>query len=109
MVACGPTTLNALTIVNALVWYLPHVLYQQSYGSATGDAATVIPWWALFASLSSWFHAYTLVRSLANGQESLMLGLAVALVVPELLKSSRDQNDIVPKVHSKIALCAKDP
>jgi hypothetical protein len=33
-----------------------------------------------------------------------MMVLAVALVVPELLKSSRDQNDVVPKVNSKIAL-----
>lgn len=40
--------------------------------------------WALLASLTSWFQAYSLVRTFANSQETMILSVAVALVSPEL-------------------------
>jgi phosphatidylinositol glycan class B len=41
-------------------------------------------YWALLASLISWFQAYSLIRTFANSQETMLLSVAVALVCPEL-------------------------
>jgi len=87
-VSRAPMILYAVTVaapVDMAVWYAARWL-PQSQQQTVGLSA-----WCLFCSLSSWFNGYSLVRTFANGQETLSLILAVALVSPELLGNQSNQ------------------
>jgi GPI mannosyltransferase 3 len=100
LVARGPVWLNALTVAapcDYAVYVAAKWLFIESNDMGNPNSPSTISspekltssdtlaMWALFASLSSWFNAYTLVRTYANCQETLCLILSIALVSPELL------------------------
>lgn len=109
LVARGPMLLQAVTVaapIDLLVYYLGRRYYStstnavspskdhRSKSSRSSNSSSNNPQhhyhcnlavWCLFGSLTSWFHGYTLVRTLANSQESLCLLLAVVLCSAELL------------------------
>jgi phosphatidylinositol glycan class B len=81
MVGRGPMLLYAITVAaptDLAVWGCAHRLYPHSSSPA-------IVAWCLVASLSAWFHAFSLVRTFANGQETVLLMASLVLVSPELL------------------------
>jgi len=47
-----------------------------------------IEWWALFASITSWFNGYALVRTYSNSIETMLLTVGIALLAPELFGES---------------------
>ena len=72
-IARGPMLWNAILVAAPTDWAIAY--------------AGVWLWgnhWALLASLLSWFQAYSLVRTFANSQETMLLTVAVALTCPEL-------------------------
>ena len=90
LVARGPMVLYALTVAaptDFAVWYCAKVLYPSS----------TIPSWCLFASLSAWFNAFSMVRTFTNSQEAVLLMLSFCLVSPELLADSN--NDLKQHTH----------
>ena len=79
VVARGPMILNSLIVaapVDIAVWYAARWLPDPK----DKTRKTVLPGWCLFCSLVSWFNGYSLVRTFANSQETLILILAVALM-----------------------------
>jgi GPI mannosyltransferase 3 len=98
MVERGPMILYAITVAaptDWVVWYIAHYL-QRSSPSKTAlpsyYSSSSLPAWCLFCSLSSWFNAYAMVRTFANAQETALFMFAVALVIPELLDCTSNQN-----------------
>ena len=74
----GPMLLYALTVAaptDYAVWYCAKLLYK----------SLDLSFWCLFASLSAWFNAYSMVRTFANGQEAFLLMMSLCLVGKELL------------------------
>ena len=45
---------------------------------------TEIEWWALLASITSWFNGYALVRTYSNSMEAMLLSVGIALLCPNL-------------------------
>jgi GPI mannosyltransferase 3 len=81
----GPMILNAITVaapVDLLTWYCATWLLPRN-GSPHQNSTLAL--WCLFCSLTSWFNGYTLVRTFANGQETLLLILALACISPEFI------------------------
>lgn len=48
--------------------------------------------WCVYCSLSSWFNAYTLIRTYSNSIETMLLSLSFALVSPEFLSTEKTPN-----------------
>lgn len=88
LVSRGPMVLAAITVaapVDLAVWYAAQWLGRPNEASSKWR----LPAWSLFCSLTSWFSAYSIVRTFANGQEGLFLILAIVLVGPELLGNTQ--------------------
>jgi GPI mannosyltransferase 3 len=86
LVSRGPMLLQAVTVaapIDTAIWYAGRNLVHSGGIDNIGNAAAAARW-CLFGSLTSWFNAYTLVRTISNGQEALFVILAVALMSPEL-------------------------
>ena len=79
VVARGPMILNSFIVaapVDIAVWYAARWM-----PDPTGNTRkTVLPAWCLFCSLVSWFNGYSLVRTFANSQETLVLVVAITLM-----------------------------
>jgi GPI mannosyltransferase 3 len=83
LVSRGPLILNAVIVaapIDMAVWYVGRWLEPRK-----NQMYPVLPLWCLFCSLSSWFNGYTLVRTLANCQENLLLIASVMMISPELI------------------------
>ena len=65
MISRGPLVINAILV------------------AATTDLSIYIlgGWWALFASITNWFHGYALVRTYSNSLESMLLLLGMAIII----------------------------
>jgi phosphatidylinositol glycan class B len=88
LVARGPMIMQAMTVaapVDMAIWYTARWLRPRKGQPQSQPNLMILPAWCLFASLTSWFQAYVLVRTLANVQETAFLILAIALVSPELI------------------------
>ena len=48
---------------------------------------TEIEWWALLASITSWFNGYALVRTYSNSMEAMLLSVGIALLCPNLFSA----------------------
>jgi len=82
-VSRGPmyvATLLQAVPTDIAVWYTAHHLPRRNADT---------PFWVLMFSLTSWFNAYSSVRTFANGQETMALAVAVALSCPELFSQKR--------------------
>ena len=102
LVARGPMILYALTVAapcDLAVWYAAKLMYT----SASSSVTTMIPSWCLFASLFSWFNAYSMVRTFANAQEALLLILSICLVGQELLAENGKPNKNVKHWRARAA------
>ncbi len=64
MISRGPLVINAIFVV------------------ATTDLSIYMlgGWWALFASITNWFHGYALVRTYSNSLESMLLLVGMAIM-----------------------------
>lgn len=92
-IAKGPLILNAIVIsapTDFCVWWTARILF-----SSDGVAA-----WALFCSVTSWFHAYALVRTYSNSMECMLLALGIALVCTVSQSSALSQNKACPELTS---------
>jgi GPI mannosyltransferase 3 len=104
MVSRGPLLLNAMIVaapVDWMVWYMSRwmTIYDDD------DEDDIPPgnnknnkkvWWVnfcLYCTLTSWFHAYALVRTYSNSLETLLVAVSVALVSSELLSESNHDDD----------------
>mmetsp|Transcript_18833 Transcript_18833/g.51592 ORF Transcript_18833/g.51592 Transcript_18833/m.51592 type:complete len:726 (+) Transcript_18833:131-2308(+) len=96
LVARGPMVLWAVSVAaptDYAIWYVAHWLptsHQENDGAAaaSNSTPTILPGWCLFGSLVSWFGAFSMVRTLANGQETMLLAWSVVWVAPELWMGS---------------------
>lgn len=61
-----------------------------------------IEWWALVASITSWFNGYALVRTYSNSIETMLLTVGIALLAPELFGESK-QNEFHIRSASAVA------
>ena len=73
VISKGPILLNAV-LVTAPTDYCVWIL-----GSRMATNV-VVGWWALFCSVTSWFQAYTLVRTYSNSVETMLLTAGIVLV-----------------------------
>lgn len=90
LVSRGPMILYALVCaapIDMSVWYIGRWI-----NISDNARRSTLPRWCLFCSLTSWFNGYCLVRTFANGQETLLLILAVAFVSPELIGNVDKKN-----------------
>jgi GPI mannosyltransferase 3 len=113
LVARGPMLLTAITVAapcDYAIYTAARYMYQSSHDESSStkssrkSVSNNLPWWCLWASLSSWFHAYTLVRTYANCQEALCLMISIALVSPELLSDRISVADRFT-LRSNVAFC----
>lgn len=78
----GPLLFNAVcvaAVTDYCIWYI--VANNSFSSSASHDSSSRRrAWWALFCSLTSWFQAYTLVRTYSNSIETLFLVLGMVLL-----------------------------
>jgi Alg9-like mannosyltransferase family len=102
MIARGPVFLHIVLItvpIDVCTYYLVTLLYHQdkpasSFSteslnmSSTNGNNTHMGVWYLFVTLSSWFISYAFTRTFANTYETVFLLLAIALVSPQLFRSS---------------------
>jgi phosphatidylinositol glycan class B len=84
LVSRGPMILAAVTVAaptDLAVWYIARWLRPLQTTTQRSNLAA----WCLFCSLFSWFNGYASIRTFANGQETALLTVAVALMSPELI------------------------
>lgn len=91
-VSRGPMILYAITTAaptDYAVWYIAKFLPQRptesSSSSSTQQSTFSTQCWCLFSSLVSWFGAFSMVRTFANAQETLLIIWSIALVAPEFV------------------------
>lgn len=88
VVARGPVFLNAILVAASTdwcVWYLSGFMSPSKDDSFTSQSLRK---WCVYATLSSWFMGYALVRTYSNSLETVLLALSMSLVAPELLADS---------------------
>lgn len=79
MISRGPLVLNALFVALSTdwsVWYLSRWM-EYPHGKHKGDA-----FWYLYASLTSWFGAYALIRNYSNSLETIFLVTSLRFIGP---------------------------
>ena len=84
MISRGPLVLNALFVALSIdwsVWYLSRWMeFPQGQGKGNNQNKAAI--WYLYASLTSWFGAYALIRNYSNSLETISLVTSLRLVSP---------------------------
>lgn len=89
MVARGPVFLNAILVAaptDWCVWYLSR--WMATKGGDDSSSSYSIQKWCVYATLSSWFMGYTMVRTYSNSLETVLFALSLSLVGPELLSDT---------------------
>ena len=95
MVARGPFVLNSILVAAATdwtVWYASKWMKSTINGHSNNDLKidemkNGLVFWCVYCQLSSWFNAYTLIRTYSNSLETLLLSVSLALVSPVGCKS----------------------
>ena len=90
MVSRGPLFINSIfvaALTDLTVWYTsqlmkPKIKGHSSDTSSKKESNDGAVFWCVYCQLSSWFNAYTLIRTYSNSLETLMLSLSFALVSP---------------------------
>jgi hypothetical protein len=75
MISRGPLILNAVLVAAPVDW---SIWYMAQY--MEGGRENQI--WYLYASFTSWFNAYALIRTYSNSLETAILAIALCLVSP---------------------------
>lgn len=84
IISKGPALLHAVVVAaptDLAVWIIARRLKNLD-STYHKDQSTSSAFWALFFSLTSWFHGYALIRTYANCFETLCLVLGVVLLGP---------------------------
>jgi len=89
MVSRGPLVINSIfvaAVTDWTVWYASSRLRPlnkgQSNGTQNKKTTNTLVFWCIYCQLSSWFNAYTLIRTYSNSLETVLLSLSFALVSP---------------------------
>ena len=88
MVSRGPLIINAIfvaAVTDWTVWYMSRWMKPTKQGDSNSnrnERKKTVMFWCVYCSLSSWFNAYTLVRTYSNSLETVLLALSCALVSP---------------------------
>lgn len=102
MVSRGPLFVNAIVVAaftDWTVWYMSQWMKPERYCSGSvkkelekeivekGINSTIdVTFWCVFCMVTSWFNAYTLIRTYSNSLETALLALSLSLVSPQLLR-----------------------
>jgi phosphatidylinositol glycan class B len=78
MISRGPLFINAILVAAPTDW---SVWYMAKWMSGEGREKDTRLWY-LYASLTSWFNAYALVRTYSNSLETCFLAIGLCLVSP---------------------------
>jgi hypothetical protein len=79
LVAKGPSLLYALCFAGPTDWTVARLA--SSLSCSTPTTTTTAGLWALFFSITSWFHGYCLVRTYTNSIECFLITLITALLL----------------------------
>jgi hypothetical protein len=82
LVSRGPVILHAFIVAaptDLSVWLMARWMYMESPQDTKKEH---LAWWCLFLSMSSWFNAYSLIRTYSNSVETVLLAVGMALVSP---------------------------
>jgi phosphatidylinositol glycan class B len=82
----GPSLLHATLFAGPTDWLIARLAVASSSTSRGGT-------WALLCSLTSWFHAYCLVRTYTNSIECFLITLVTALIVIPDRKQQNNNNN----------------
>jgi GPI mannosyltransferase 3 len=96
-VSRGPLFLQVLLVavpIDVLTYSLARSVYPKDRS---------VPRYGLFATLTSWFHAYTTARTLANAYETLLFLMALQLVAPELFATTPSTRPTSSMVRAAVA------
>ncbi|CAJ1917194.1 unnamed protein product [Cylindrotheca closterium] len=84
VISRGPVFLNAILVAAPTdwsVWYMAKFMTKPE-GKEQMDNSRL---WYLYASLTSWFNAYALIRTYSNSLETAIFSMSLCLVSPALL------------------------
>lgn len=82
MVSKGPALLNAVIVAaptDLSVYLIAYNVFKKK-GFKDNDYSRSCAWWALFASVTSWFHGYALVRTYSNSMECMIIMVGIVLL-----------------------------
>mmetsp|Transcript_28225 Transcript_28225/g.31709 ORF Transcript_28225/g.31709 Transcript_28225/m.31709 type:complete len:118 (+) Transcript_28225:91-444(+) len=95
MVSRGPVFINAIfvtAVTDWTIWYMSRWIkpitttttkqHQQQQQKEDSNKGNDITFWCVYCSITSWFNAYTLIRTYNNSLETVLLALSLALVSP---------------------------
>jgi phosphatidylinositol glycan class B len=89
MVSRGPLILNAILVAATTdwsIWYMSRWISPLSSRKQTPQQdlndRKSLAFWCTHCSLTSWFNAYTLVRTYSNSIETVLLSVSIALCSP---------------------------
>ena len=84
IISKGPAYLHAITVTattDISIWCIASSL-EQLGNVGKKHQSTSLSFWAVFLSLTSWFHGYALIRTYANCFETMCLALGIVLLSP---------------------------
>jgi phosphatidylinositol glycan class B len=96
MVARGPVVVNAVWVAATTdwtVWYMSQWWWVPQ--DDDDDSFMSVVQFCLYCSLSSWFHAYALVRTYSNALETALVSVSMALVSPEFLSNNNNKKHFI--------------
>ena len=86
VISKGPMMLHAILVAAPTDYAV--------YSIATTIGAAPMAQWALLFSVGAWFHGYALIRTYSNSIETMLLLVGMALVAPDLVTASSNNNNI---------------
>jgi len=99
MVSRGPLVINSIFVAATTdwtVWYtskwMKTTIKGHSNNIQNDEKKNSLVFWCVYCQLSSWFNAYTLIRTYSNSLETLLLSLSFALVSPVFLSTNETLN-----------------
>ena len=84
IISKGPVFLHAITVAaptDISTWLIASSL-EKLGGVNSRHHSTSLSFWAVFLSLTSWFHGYALIRTYANCFETMCLAVGIVLLSP---------------------------
>jgi len=98
MVSRGPVFINAIfvtAVTDWTIWYMSRWIKpitttkQHQLQKEDSNKGNDITFWCVYCSITSWFNAYTLIRTYSNSLETVLLALSLALVSPVFLSTNQ--------------------
>eukprot|EP00804_Cyclotella_cryptica_P017924 CCRYP_001290-RA/>CCRYP_001290-RA protein AED:0.03 eAED:0.03 QI:67/1/1/1/0/0/3/25/738 len=105
IISKGPALLHAVIVAaptDLSIWMIACRL-ENLDSILNRDQSTSWAFWALFFSLTSWFHGYALIRTYANCFETACLALGIVLLGPELFDKPQGHTAHQHRSKAKVA------